>query len=135
MELHHEAFLRRAGSLLGTIVKIDKLTSIYTRGKFARIYVEIDLQKPLVPKIEVEEQEVSGDGEVVKVRIDSGALIDLMMVLEDGSITLVWAHVSSLVTIINDRAIKEGNAVIIQEEILNPPDFGPWMIEKKGKKK
>ncbi|RDY10803.1 hypothetical protein CR513_04619, partial [Mucuna pruriens] len=33
--------------------KINKLTSIYTQGKFARICVKIDLQKSLVPKIEV----------------------------------------------------------------------------------
>ncbi|RDX85084.1 hypothetical protein CR513_33770, partial [Mucuna pruriens] len=34
IELYHETFLRSAKSLLGTILKIDKLTSIHTRGKF-----------------------------------------------------------------------------------------------------
>ncbi|RDX93831.1 hypothetical protein CR513_23871, partial [Mucuna pruriens] len=52
MELYHETILGRVGPLLGTILKIDKLTLIHTQGKFARICVEIDLQKSLVPKIE-----------------------------------------------------------------------------------
>ncbi|RDY10801.1 hypothetical protein CR513_04617, partial [Mucuna pruriens] len=101
MELYHETFLKRARSLLGTILKIDKLTSIHTQGKFAGIYVKIDLQNPLVPKIEarghvycVEYEElhlicfnmiirqpsvvkvISGDGEVVEVRVDSRASIE-----------------------------------------------------------
>lgn len=37
--------------MLGNYLKTDKLTSIHSRGKFARIYVEVDLDKPLVPQI------------------------------------------------------------------------------------
>ncbi|KAL4370992.1 hypothetical protein AHAS_Ahas06G0121200 [Arachis hypogaea] len=35
------------------MIKIDRTTSIHSRGKFARICVEIDLAKKLVPKISV----------------------------------------------------------------------------------
>ncbi|KAK7244992.1 hypothetical protein RIF29_39821 [Crotalaria pallida] len=35
------------------MLKIDQLTSIHSKGKFARICVEIDLRKSLIPKINV----------------------------------------------------------------------------------
>ncbi|MCI53307.1 hypothetical protein A2U01_0074553, partial [Trifolium medium] len=35
------------------MLKIDKLTSIHARGKFARICVEIDLEKKLIPQVSV----------------------------------------------------------------------------------
>lgn len=38
---------------LGNFLKIDHLTSVHSRGKFARICVEIDLEKPLVSHIGV----------------------------------------------------------------------------------
>ena len=44
-------FLWQAKSKISTMLKIDKLTSIHSRVKFARICVKIDLAKRLVPKI------------------------------------------------------------------------------------
>ncbi|KAI9117152.1 hypothetical protein K1719_011318 [Acacia pycnantha] len=37
------------GNMIGRIIKIDRSTSIYDKGAFARICVEIDLQRPLLP--------------------------------------------------------------------------------------
>lgn len=51
LELYNEEFLRRLGGSLGTFLRIDKLTSIHSRDQFARISVEIDLAKPLVPHV------------------------------------------------------------------------------------
>lgn len=51
LELYNARFLWRIGSSLGTMLKIDKLTSIHSRGQFAHICVEMDLEKPLVPFI------------------------------------------------------------------------------------
>nr|KYP70239.1 Putative ribonuclease H protein At1g65750 family [Cajanus cajan] len=53
IELYHDRFLWRVGNKLGTMLKIDKLTSIHSRGKFARICVEINLNKKLVSKIDI----------------------------------------------------------------------------------
>lgn len=39
------------GPKLGTLLKIDRLTSIHSRGQFARLCVEIDLSKKLIPSI------------------------------------------------------------------------------------
>lgn len=47
LELYNSNFLWRIGSGLGTMLKIDRLTSIHSRGQYARICVEMDLDKPL----------------------------------------------------------------------------------------
>lgn len=49
-----EVTLTKIGNQLGNAVKIDQLAVAQSRGKFGRICVEIDLQKPLLPYIEVE---------------------------------------------------------------------------------
>ncbi|KAJ1427557.1 Reverse transcriptase zinc-binding domain [Sesbania bispinosa] len=48
MELYNKHFLWRAGQQLDTMLKVDDLTSIHSRGRFARICVEIDLRRQLV---------------------------------------------------------------------------------------
>lgn len=47
IELGNDQFLRRIGSALGTMLKVDKLIFLHGRGKFVRICVELDLDKPL----------------------------------------------------------------------------------------
>lgn len=49
-----EFTLNKIGDLLGNVVKIGQLTLAQSCGKFSRICVEIDLQNPLLPYIEVE---------------------------------------------------------------------------------
>lgn len=53
IELYKKTFLDHVGASLGTMLQIDKLMSIHSRGKFARICVEIDLEKPLLSHIMV----------------------------------------------------------------------------------
>lgn len=51
LELYNKTFLSRIGGSLGTFLKMDRLTSIHSRGQFARFCVEMDLAKPLVPYV------------------------------------------------------------------------------------
>lgn len=51
VELCNDKLLTRIGNTLGTMLKIDKLTSLHQRGKFARICVELDLDKALASHI------------------------------------------------------------------------------------
>lgn len=51
LELYNLTFLKRLGGSLGTFLKMDRLTSIQSRGQFARFCVEIDLAKPLIPYV------------------------------------------------------------------------------------
>lgn len=51
IELFNDQFLWRLGSTPGVMLKIDRVMTIQARGCFTRICVEIDLYKPLQPKI------------------------------------------------------------------------------------
>ncbi|RYR24146.1 hypothetical protein Ahy_B02g057647 [Arachis hypogaea] len=53
IKLYNYYFVWRVGSAIEAMLKIDKTTSIHSRDRFARIYVEIDLTKKFVPKISV----------------------------------------------------------------------------------
>lgn len=58
MELSNATFLKRIGTSLGTMLKIDNLTSIHGRGKYARICVEIDLEEPLASHLIINGQKL-----------------------------------------------------------------------------
>jgi len=51
IELFNDQFLWRLGSTLGEMLKIDQVTTIQSKGKFARICIELDLDKSLQPKV------------------------------------------------------------------------------------
>ncbi|CAN1138426.1 hypothetical protein LINPERHAP2_LOCUS10678, partial [Linum perenne] len=51
IHLYHGQVLTALGNLVGKTVKIDSTTQTAERGKFARIAVEIDLDKPLPPVV------------------------------------------------------------------------------------
>lgn len=54
LRFYEEFPMRKIGHLIGNVVKVDKLTLAQVRGQFARVCVEVDLQKPLVPFVDVE---------------------------------------------------------------------------------
>lgn len=49
-----DMILKLIGKILGNVVKVDRVTLAQSRGKFVRVCVEIDLQTPLQPFIEIE---------------------------------------------------------------------------------
>ncbi|XP_020230861.1 uncharacterized protein LOC109811509 [Cajanus cajan] len=53
IELYNDRFLWRVGNKLGTMLKIDKLTSIHSRSKFTRICIKVNLNRRLVSMINV----------------------------------------------------------------------------------
>ncbi|XVF30111.1 hypothetical protein REPUB_Repub16aG0028700 [Reevesia pubescens] len=53
IEYFNKEILMRIGSLIGKPLKLDANTSMASRGKFSRICVEVDLAKPLIPKIKI----------------------------------------------------------------------------------
>ncbi|XVE98176.1 hypothetical protein REPUB_Repub03eG0083200 [Reevesia pubescens] len=53
LEYFNGDILREIGSLVRKPLKIDTNTALVTRGKFARICIEVDLQKPLVSKVRI----------------------------------------------------------------------------------
>lgn len=51
IELFNEQVLLQIGNKLGKAIRIDKTTLTVTRGKFARVCVQLDLRKSLTPYI------------------------------------------------------------------------------------
>lgn len=51
--LYNSRFLARIGNVLGSMLKVNKLTSIHSRGRFARLCVELDFSHPLTMHIMV----------------------------------------------------------------------------------
>ncbi|KAI9116613.1 hypothetical protein K1719_012271 [Acacia pycnantha] len=48
-EFYNVESLQRIGNMVGKMIKIDRPTSIYEKGGFAHICMEIDLKQPLLP--------------------------------------------------------------------------------------
>ncbi|KAI9121312.1 hypothetical protein K1719_008345 [Acacia pycnantha] len=48
-ELYNVESIRRIGNMIGKTLKIDRTTAFLEKGGFARMCVEVDLQRPLLP--------------------------------------------------------------------------------------
>ena len=53
IEYYNDEFLLRIGSLLGKPIKVDRNTSMVSRGHYPRICIEINMEKPLVAKFKL----------------------------------------------------------------------------------
>ncbi|XP_021623881.1 uncharacterized protein LOC110623265 [Manihot esculenta] len=54
--LYHKPILEQVGSMIGKVIKIDERTLLATRGRFAWLAVTVDLTKPLITRILVNEK-------------------------------------------------------------------------------
>ena len=54
IHFYHKNIIRWLGQIIGPVVKIDSNTITAQRGKFSRLAVELDLQKPLVSQFNLE---------------------------------------------------------------------------------
>ncbi|RYR08368.1 hypothetical protein Ahy_B05g076023 [Arachis hypogaea] len=132
------------------MLKVDKATSIHSRGRFARIYVKIDLSKKLVPRISVLGNilnieyeglhlicfncgiyghwsescgEISATGEVHRAAVEEGKQVEAEGVLE---------------AVNHGKQEKISNNLSIDnksENNQNLPEFGPWMMVRKLQKR
>ncbi|KAH9791203.1 DUF4283 domain-containing protein [Citrus sinensis] len=135
MALHyyHKRILRMLGQIIGTMVNIDYNTESATRGKFARIAVEVAFNKPFVSQFLL-------DGKIQKVEYESLPHI----CFQCGT----YGHFRELcpkrslendsqgvgVETVTDANSKGDAAVGMGSTSGNNPKFGPWMaVTRKGK--
>lgn len=141
LELYNDKFLWRLGSTIGCMLKIDHLTSIHSRGKFARICVEVDLSKKLVPKVMVR-------GELLNVEYEGLHAICF-------SCGMYGHKVANCPTVIQHTPANESSTqnrqlvvaatsaphnasssethgtsmpIPMNQETPKQPEYGPWMI-------
>lgn len=64
VEYYTHKWLVRAGNKIGKTMKVDKATLLASRGRFARVCVEVDLKKPLKTgyRLRGEFQEIQYEG-------------------------------------------------------------------------
>ncbi|OMO90064.1 reverse transcriptase [Corchorus capsularis] len=132
IEFFNRAKLTEAGNLLGRTIKVDKPTDSSSRGKYARVCVEVELGKPLIGGIMVGTfwQKVEYEG-LDEICFDCG----------------IYGHKTSEC---HQRIFKANNettpphesdvAVVEnqghnQEDPHQKPQFGPWMLVQKRNKK
>ncbi|XP_074293449.1 uncharacterized protein LOC141620492 [Silene latifolia] len=69
VEYYHEDILRKIGSKVGKVIRIDEPTTMSERGQFIRMSVEVDLIKPLLSEFQMNGKDNTvvskpfGDGE------------------------------------------------------------------------
>ncbi|KAL4345410.1 hypothetical protein AHAS_Ahas11G0275600 [Arachis hypogaea] len=128
------------------MLKIDRVTLIHSRGRFARICVEIDLFKKLVHRISVFGSTLNIEYEGLHLicfscgkyghRLDQCTETSISEEVQkktstDGVQATVEADIS--LTESEDHAIKgkDSNSNPIRKENQDPPNFGPWMMVKR----
>ena len=150
IELYNHRFLWRIRSAIGTMLKIDRATSIHSRGRFARICVEIDLTRKLVPRISVL-------GSTLNIEYEGLHLICFQCGKyghRSDQCSEVAVHVEgspkagNVETPVEEKEGQPEGSITgdlaIQRKCANqgvdcvdqaPPDFGPWMMVKRSLRK
>jgi hypothetical protein len=146
IELCNHRFLWRIGSTLGTMLKVDRLTSIHSRGKFARICVELDLEKQLASHIMLRGTRVNLEYEGLHAicfscgryghKIDNGCE---RMEKENNEKTNMDTESADL--IVEKTPDIEGSPKGVEKGVLEvkktlmEQNYGNWMVVKKPPKK
>ena len=125
IEFYDASVLKEIGSVTGPILRIDSYTTSKTRGGYARLCVQIDLDKPLINSIWV------------------GRLIQ--KVLYEGISSLYFCcgklghkQESCGLKVRKPSGVDEAQVSLktneISEEVQPEPNYGPWMvvIRKRG---
>lgn len=135
MPLHyyHKRILKLLGQIIGKVLRIDYNTESATRGKFARIAVDVELNKPLVSQFLL-------DGKLQRIEYESLPSI----CFECGK----YGHILSECPDKKNAAIQPENTVLAQisdgldttatapprnADKISPLTYGPWMmVTEKG---
>ncbi|CAI0555433.1 unnamed protein product [Linum tenue] len=125
IHFYHKEVLISIGNLVGRTIKLDYHTLNQQRAKFARLAVEIDLEKPLVPRIHLdgEWQKIEYENlpevcfECGKVGHSSVSCPQIRSVSQTGALTVAGL-----------LGADSSDATTVEEPSAS---FGPWMIVTK----
>ncbi|OMO65780.1 reverse transcriptase [Corchorus capsularis] len=132
IEFFNRAKLTEAGNLLGRTIKVDKPTDSSSRGKYARVCVEVELGKPLIGGIMVGPfwQKVEYEG-LDEICFDCGIYGHKTSECHQ---RIFKANNETTTPHESDVAVVE-NQGHNQEDPHQKPQFGPWMLVQKRNKK
>ncbi|CAN0927558.1 hypothetical protein LINGRAHAP2_LOCUS35976 [Linum grandiflorum] len=124
LEYYNDDALFAITGRIGSPIRVDRQTALVARGKFARVCIEIDLSKPLIPEVGV-------DGEWLKVAYEGIPTI-CRYCWHAGHTT----QSCSLKAVSDDMITDHGNSLdmAVVTDVSNGKDEserGNWMIPKK----
>ncbi|CAL1412959.1 unnamed protein product [Linum trigynum] len=121
VHFYHKELLFTLGNMIGRAIKLDFHTANQQRAKFARMAVEVDLSKPLVPRIRL-------DGKWQKVEFENLPIV----CFECGKIGHTKLNCPALsqaltaATHAGSPSSPSAAAAVGSSE--DPAVFGPWML-------
>ncbi|CAN1744016.1 hypothetical protein LINPERHAP1_LOCUS1987 [Linum perenne] len=118
VQYYHSEILTSLGNLIGKTVKIDYNTQHAERGKFARMAVEIDLNEPLAPSIELD-----GAWQVIEYENLPDLCFNCGKVGHESS---CYPALHPL-PVSDSQAVRQVSAPSHQPPPLSPDGFRPWM--------
>ena len=140
IEYYDKAFLMRVGAKIGRLIKIDEATSLVSRGHFARLCVEVDLDKPLISKFGLRRRVRRLEHEVIHLVCFSCGMFnhrkeECPLVQRTGN--------EDQEDRMDDTTGEDGNAQgkSLERKItphINPEvteSYGPWMIARRRSRK
>ena len=115
IEFFHLDILRAVGNTIGTFIRIDNITTSVARGHFARICVQIDLDKPLMPYITI-------GNFIQKIQYENIPVL----CYNCG----ILGHTQDKCNHSVSNAPEENQAQVLKPnpEVCNQSNFGPWLI-------
>ncbi|KAF7830686.1 LEAF RUST 10 DISEASE-RESISTANCE LOCUS RECEPTOR-LIKE PROTEIN KINASE-like 2.1 [Senna tora] len=146
LEFYNVHCLQRIGGLIGRTIKVDPTTSLTSRGKFARICVEINLKKQLVPQVEVRGRSYAVEYEGLHLICFQcgryGHSKDLCMLKKETEVKEKTQQVDlNIVPKDGGHGVDDGGDMIpasegVVQEAGNDNDgvFGPWMTVNRPKR-
>ncbi|KAK2664916.1 hypothetical protein Ddye_003490 [Dipteronia dyeriana] len=109
------------GGMLGRMCKVDPVTETQARGRFARIYVEIDISKPLLSTLSIDDRSI-------RVEYESLGLVCFKCGRYGHSKDNCRESLVELfIEDINNNDIDEANSK--KEDSM----YGPWLLVSHGK--
>ncbi|CAL1372293.1 unnamed protein product [Linum trigynum] len=122
IHFYHKEVLTTLGNLIGRMIKLDFHTLNRQRAKFARMAVEVDLSKHLVPRICLDDawQKVEYEN-LPAVCFDCGKIGHT----ETGCPHRQIASPTTTLAIAGEAAVAEQSDQAVDEP---NPGFGPWML-------
>ncbi|XVE49009.1 hypothetical protein DITRI_Ditri01bG0047500 [Diplodiscus trichospermus] len=124
IEYYDKDFLMKNGSKIGQPVMVDQATSLASRGKFARICIEVDITKPLLAKFQLRRR-------IRRIEYEGIHLICFLCGVYGhhwGNCPGVETHknAESTMVMVDEERRRVETGVDIPAEITK--NFGPWMM-------
>ncbi|CAI0397573.1 unnamed protein product [Linum tenue] len=117
VHFYHKEVLHMLGNLIGRTIKLDYHTLTQQRAKFARLAVEVDLSKPLVPRIWLDDEWQAVEYENIPTAC-----------FECGRIGHVSAACPLLQPTTSPVKAVQGLQTSPTATAEEQPGFGPWML-------